>query len=610
MKQLFVFLFATLLLPLAVQAQYIYTTNNGAITITGYIGAGGTVTLPNTINGYPVTSIGDNAFEYNNNLTNLIVGTNVLSLGRNTFAFATNLASVIIPNSVTNIVGGTFYTCTNLVSITLGSSIRNVGDSAFANDASLVGLYFEGNAPTFVSLTSVFYGVHGATIYYNAGTTGWALSYDALSTATIQSQYGYMTNVDGLSITITNYSGSGGAVAIPAAITGMPVTSIGFEAFFYTGFGGLLTSVILPNSLTSIGSSAFVNYGNLESVIIPNSLTELGNGAFFGCGLTNVFIPTNVISIGIVPFAICSSLSAITVDPQNPDYSSVGGVLFNKNQTVLIEYPAGLGGTYVVPGSVTNIMPDAFYYNSGLTTVTISSNVTIIGASAFLDCSDLTGITVDSQNLSYSSVNGALFNKNQTTLIAFPASLAGHYAVPGTVTNIDDYAFGGCGGMTGITLPPNLTSIGYFAFYYCQSLTSITIPNRVTYVADGAFIYCSGLTNLLFLGSAPVLGGSEVFYDAPVTAKVDYLAGTSGWGATYGGLPTVELYVPMLRSINESGGFGFTITGVTNETVIVEASTNLMNWQPVQTNSTPPFQFNDSHWTSYPSRFYRVRYSP
>jgi BspA type Leucine rich repeat region (6 copies) len=611
MKQLFTFLFVVWWLPLTLQAQFTYTTNSGAITITGYTGLGGTVTIPNTINGYPVSSVGDNAFQYNNVLTNLIVGTNVLSLGRNTFAYNTNLATVIIPNSVTNIVGGTFYDCTNLVSITLGDGIRSVGDSSFAFDASLVGLYFEGNAPSFVSLTSIFYGVSAATvIYYNSGATGWTASYDALSTKTIQSQYGYSINSGGASVTLTNYYGPGGAVAIPAAIIGLPVTIIGYEAFNYTGFGGNLTSVIIPDSVTSISSDAFVNYGSLVNLTIPNSVTSLGNGAFFICGLTNVNIPSNVVNIGIIPFAVCSSLSAITVDPQNPVYSSAGGVLFNKNQTVLIEHPAGLAGAYAVPDSVTNISQAAFYYNDSLPSVTIFSKVTVIGTEVFLDCNHLTAIFVDSLNPAYASVNGVLFNKNQTTLIAYPADLAGPYKVPSSVTVIADYAFGGCVSLTAITLPTSLTSIGYESFYYCQSLVSVSIPRNVTYLADEAFIYCNGLTSLLFQGNTPTLGGQDVFYDVPSSTKVYYLADTIGWSTTYGSLSTIELFVPTLHNVSMAGGFSFAVTGVTNETIVVEGSTNLMDWQPVQTNSTPPFQFNDTHWTSYPDRFYRVSYAP
>jgi hypothetical protein len=161
-----------------------------------------------------------------------------------------------------------------------------------------------------------------------------------------------------------------------------------------------------------------------------------------------------------------------------------------------------------------------------------------------------------------------------------------------------------------ITLPDSLASIGDDAFFDCPNLTSISFPNSLTSIGDDAFIYCGNLTNLLFHGNAPALGGPNVFYNVNSAAKVYYLAGTTGWSATYGGLPTVELYVPTLRSASVTGGFGFAITGVTNLTVVVEASTNLMNWQPIRTNSTPPFQFTDTNWTSYPIRFYRVRYAP
>jgi hypothetical protein len=481
MKPLIIFLFAALLLPLSAQAQYTYTTNSGAITITGYSGPGGTVTIPDTINGYPVTSIGDAAFQYNNNLTNLIVGTNVLNLGRNTFAYNTNLASVIIPNSVTNIVGGTFYNCTNLVSITLGNGVLNVGDSSFAFDASLIGLYFQGNAPTFVSLTSVFYAVHGATIYYNADTTGWAASYDALSTQTIQSQYSYTTNSDGLTITIIRYNGSSGWVAIPAAITGLPVTTIGDEAFY--------------------------NNHTVTEIIIPNSVTSLGDDVFSSC--------------------------------------------------------------------------------ADLVRVTIADSVTSIGDEAFLFCSDLTSITI-----------------------------------PNSVASIGNFAFADCYGLKSVTIPDSVGSIGYDAFAGESFLTSVTIGNNVTSIGDDAFANCPNLTKLWFQGNAPALGGLNVFNGVNAAAKVYYQAGTTGWGTSYGGafnapidvangiLPTVELYVPVLRNIGVAGGFNFAITGITNETIVVEGSTNLVNWQPLQTNAAPPFQFTDSHWTSYPNRFYRAHYAP
>jgi hypothetical protein len=184
------------------------------------------------------------------------------------------------------------------------------------------------------------------------------------------------------------------------------------------------------------------------------------------------------------------------VDALNPVYSSVAGVLFNKSQTTLIQYPWGKAGTYMIPSSVTSIgsIGDAFFVFgigyaffgcSNLTSVSIPSSVTNIGEAAFRDCYSLTAITVDTRNSVYSDVDGVLFNQSLTTLIEYPGGLVGSYTIPDFVTSIGDYAFSGCSG-----------------------LTSITIPSGVTNIGDLAFSGCSGLTSVYFAGNAPSLGSS------------------------------------------------------------------------------------------------------
>src|SRR5450759_4224516 len=117
---------------------------------------------------------------------------------------------------------------------------------------------------------------------------------------------------------ITGYTGSGGAVTIPGMLGGYPVTSIGDSAFNSTQ-GHLLTSVIIPNSVTSIGNYAFAGCRGVTSVTIPSSVTSIGNYAFTGCtGLTSVTIADSVTSIGNVPFLGCSSMTGFIVDPGNP----------------------------------------------------------------------------------------------------------------------------------------------------------------------------------------------------------------------------------------------------------------------------------------------------
>jgi hypothetical protein len=251
-----------------------------------------------------------------------------------------------------------------------------------------------------------------------------------------------------------------------------------------------------------------------------------------------------------------------------------------------------------------------------LTQVTIPDNVTNIGDEAFAFCSHLSGITVDAANPAYASVAGVLFDKNRTTLVEFPAGIAGNYAIPGGILDIGSGAFGGCGSLTGVTIPDTVTGIGYGAFDTCSNLTSITIPASVTSLGTYAFYYARSLQGVYFQGNAPRDDGSE-FYNVR-NATVFYLPGTLGWGATYGYLPTVPWYLPNPLILQQGPGFGvqnnqfgFTISWATNAAVVVEASTNLAPpvWLPVTTNTLAAGSayFTDPQWTNSPARFYRLR---
>ena len=174
-----------LTLPAAAQAQYTYTTNSGAITITGYTGLGGVVTIPGTITGLPVTRIGGGAFQ-----------------GR------TSLTSVTIPNSVTSIGDGVFSGCTSLTSVTIPNSVTSIGSGAFYDCTSLKGIYFRGNAPYLE-----FFGLYAneATVYYLPGTTGWGATLGSRPTALWKPQvqsgaasFGVKTNQFRFNITWTS----------------------------------------------------------------------------------------------------------------------------------------------------------------------------------------------------------------------------------------------------------------------------------------------------------------------------------------------------------------------------------------------------------------------
>ena len=167
------------------------------------------------------------------------------------------------------------------------------------------------------------------------------------------------------------------------------VTSIAYGAF--SGCTGL-TSITMPNGVTSIGDEAFSNCKGLTSIIIPNSVTSIGEGAFGCTGLTSITMPNGVTSMGDYAFAGCTGLTQFVVDSNNSKFCSVDGVLYSKDKISLIAYPNGKSPQYNIPNSVTSIGVYTFWGCTGLTSVTIPNSVTSIGDDAFYGCSGLTEI--------------------------------------------------------------------------------------------------------------------------------------------------------------------------------------------------------------------------
>ena len=300
-----------------------------------------------------------------------------------------------------------------------------------------------------------------------------------------------------------------GDIVIPASIEysgeTFDITHIGREVFANC-IG--LTSVTIPNSVTSIGEYAFWGCRSLTSVTIPNSVTRIGEYAFNYCnGLTSVTIPNSVTSIGDYAFLYCSGLTSIEVDTTNPNFCSLDGVLFNKDATILIQYPKGKHGEYnipysvisigraafadcdgllsvTIPNNVTNIGDYAFEGCDSLPSVTIPHSVTSIGKLAFYVCPELTSINVASENPNYCDLGGVLFNKSKTTLIQYPIKKAAtEYTIPSSVTIIEEGAFyGECNLQSLIceaTTPPTNGTVGFSGM---SALVGINKENCIVYV--------------------------------------------------------------------------------------------------------------------------------
>ena len=312
-----------------------------------------------------------------------------------------------------------------------------------------------------------------------------SLSSKAQETTLVNGIY-YEFNDETKTASVVWGEGYSGEINIPSIVNGYPVTSIG--DYVFTGspitsvtipnsvtsigerpFGGCtaLVSVSMSNSVTSIGNFAFDGCTALTSIALPNSVKSLGRNVFMGCtALTSITIPESVESIGDAAFMGCTALTSMSVEEGNAFYDSRENcnAIIRKSDNTLI---TGCQST-IIPKSVTSIGPCAFEGCIALTSINIPDAVTSIGRMAFRGCSALTSVTIG-----------------------------------GAVTTIDADAFGSCSALTSVTIGSSVTEIGIGAFEYCTALTHVTceavnppalgveafqsIPENATlYVPDGS----------------------------------------------------------------------------------------------------------------------------
>jgi len=447
--------------------------------------------------------------------------------------------------------------------------------------------------------------------------------------------------------TLVRYLGRDQVIVVPATVQGYPVTKIGNRCFANLPLGGV-QSVVIPEGIRSIEKEAFDGSHNLTNVVLPNSLTNIATRAFASCSkLPRITIPEGLKTLGTDAFYFCAALEEIDVAPSNTEFSGREGVLFNKDQTILLQYPAAKEQThYSIPDSVIRVEPNAFLDSPKLQTLFIPKSVAEVGdgseESAFFLMKKLTRFIVDPGNPHYMDVDGVLVDKAQTTVLRFPeASPLRHFAIPQGTTNIlpaaffratglasvfipdsvsqiGVLAFSECGGLSTVVLGKGLRKIGWLAFAGCSNLVSVTIPSGVTSFGPTPFGSCVNLKHIFFEGDAPPINEGLRLTSAATT--VLYLPGTKGWGDSYGMLPT-QLWNPAVATGEAGFGlhgdrFQFVLTGnnpaSAGARLVVEAASDLSSplWTPVSTNvlaadGTAPFA--DPEAATSPSRVYRFR---
>lgn len=379
-------------------------------------------------------------------------------------------------------------------------------------------------------------------------------------------------------------------------------TSIGGEAFYgcsglktitipnsvlsieYSAFSNctVLTSAILGNGLTKIVEGAFSGCSQLANLSLPNSLITIKGGAFSGCVnlIGNLSIPSNVATIDDGAFIGCSNITEFQVSTENPNFSSLDGVLFNKDKTILYLYPEGKTGAYAIPNTVYSVNNFAFQSCTQLTTVSIPNSLYSFGdysfysfgnrslsyhsgAGYFISCTSLTEINVQIDNPYYYSEYGVLFNKSKTNLLQYPGGKQGTFTLPNTISTVNNALYN-CIGLTEInvqtgnssftsingvlfdmggarlvqypagklgaySIPNSVNWIGEMAFDNCNKLSSLTLPYSMSYVYGRYFNGCTSLTEFI----VPTDHGSFTTVDGVLFSKdkgklVQYPKGKQG----------------------------------------------------------------------------------
>lgn len=484
--------------------KYTVTDENSAV-ISKYTGNEASVEIPESINGYPVAEIGNSAFKGNFSLKNAEIPDSVKIIGDYAFNDCTGLESITIPESVEKIGRSAFFYCTRLENVNVSDGIKTIGDGAFFGCYSLK-------------------------------------SFKITESVNSVGEYAFARCNELKSVTVEN-----------------GIKSVSNQMFADCTS---LNEIVLPNSIESIGRRAFLNCSALESFELPDSIDTIADYAFYGCsGINNLSISAK--TIGDYAFSLCSQLESVSfsdnletigdeafkstglsevsipsavshigerafetnkikkinVDENNQYYTSIDGVLFNKSETEIIDYPNYTQAeSYAVPQSVTSIGEYAFGGDiPSLKTVIIPDTVTEIENGAFMDFYGLEYIDIPD---SVTEIGDNAFNG---------CSQLASITIPNSVTEIGASAFRLCSSLQSVSLTEGLKSIGDYAFGGDYELSNITLPNSLNDISPTAFFYSENFCEYLTDVSNPYFSVTDgVLYSKDKTELVSYPCGKKG----------------------------------------------------------------------------------
>ena len=531
--------------------------NEGVSNIGAYVFEGldrlESISLPGTI-----TKIGEGAFINCIKIECIKIPGSVKSIEKYAFKSCEKIISMTIPKGITSIEDQTFFSCKKLISVDIPNSVKSIGTNAFSFCESITEIHIPENL-AFIEKEAFSFCKKLTAITIPSGVTKIGekvFDFSGLNSISVNSANSRYFSVNDRALCCTDtllFVLGSDDFTIPEGIT-----FIGRYAFNIINLleYNEISSVTLPNSITSIGDFAFINCRNISYMNIPESVTNIGEGAFRGCaGLKTITLPPNLETINSKTFYLCEQLESViipksvryigdyvffntvikSIDIQNSDIqlgnSCFGGsneiklFIFDKKSKYL--FKDGLlsvadtllfclrstTGSVSIPGNIKYIEENAFQDCEFITSVSIPNGVTHINKDAFRSCRRLTSIVIPNSVIFIGE--GAFASCHYLNSVVLPENLKeikiGTFFncfsllsinLPKNLKTIKDYAFQ-YSGLVSVVLPNSLDSIQSKAFYSCEKLTSITIPENINYVSFEVFDKCPKLKTVVNLGTIP-----------------------------------------------------------------------------------------------------------
>ena len=485
---------------------YYYTIDGeGNAVIVGCTTTSTNITLPNTLGGYTVTTVGYKGMANCTTLKGVTIPNNIVKLDLYAFAGCTRLDTATIPATCVYVGQYAFSGCTSLTTVVIAEGVTHLGDYCFENCTSLTEIVVPDSC-TYLG-DYAFYNcrsMESATIGITVPTIGKYTFYNCEKLATV--------------------------------VIGIKVESIGEYAFYNTA----LTRLTTPTSLKHIGDYAFASCDKLERVALKTGLLTIGDGAFMGdVALTTINWTANINSIGAYAFHGCSSLASATIPAgvtEIKDYAfayctsltsvtvkgtltSIGEKAFYRDALTAFTFTEGL----------TTIGADAFAFNA-LEAITLPNTLVYIGEQAFNECASLATVSMPDSVTYVGAYAFSADADNLTVTIRYNSGKIANYMLYNMdvykvimeegISEIGNYVFALCHELTEITFPSTLKKIGNYAFYDNRSYSELTLPNAVTSIGTYAFARGYNLVKINIPDSVTYIG-AHAFYREEANDHID-----------------------------------------------------------------------------------------